>query len=265
MEQAQTSPFLPPEPKDAEDFSKMSKDEIVREVEGSDAFLEFTISGSYYDSKKETIDFEDVVGRIPMCDEDQGVGSMHVRGRFAVKWIKEALDKNEDPKYPQRIEKIRQVFVDDVVEVKGTLSFVGKDIKELSVDAMQELAVAKDLRFIPFPKSGLSKRDMLIRTYVAYSEKILLKKIKYQEEDFNFAKLPSIILDGETRREEGEKITNEEIIAKEQEATTTSYGERDNPKDRFTIEELKSLADDKNITYPDGVEFDELYSFLFSS
>jgi hypothetical protein len=35
----------------------------------TDKFLEFTISGSYYNSKKEIIDFEKVKGKIPYCDE----------------------------------------------------------------------------------------------------------------------------------------------------------------------------------------------------
>lgn len=262
LEQEKSAPDL-----SAEDLSKMSKEEILDSVtgEGEDRYLEFTISGCYYDSKKETIDFEDVVGKIPMCDEEQGLGSMHVRRRFAQKWIKAALDKNGDPKYPVRIEKLRQVFIDDIKETTGTLSFVGKDIKALSIDEMQELAVAKDLRFVPLPGAGLSKRDMLIRTYVAYSEKVLLKKIKFQEEEFNFAKLPQIILDSTGRTDKEGKITNEEMIAREQENTTTDLNSKDNPKDRFSLVELKSLADSKNISYPSNIGFDDLYSYLFSA
>ena len=228
-------------------------------------FLEFTISGCYYDSKKETIDFEGVKIKIPACDEDKGIGSMHVRGRYVIKALRQAVDKDGNPKYPKRIEKIRQVFVDDVVKVKGRLSFVGKDIKELSVDEMQDLATSKDLRFIPTPQSGMSKRDMLIRTYVAYADKVLEKTIKWQEENFNFAKLPSIILDATSRSEESGKITNEEMIDMERNSKPTSYGQRDNPEDRFTLEELKTIADSKNIRYANDVEFKDLYSALFSA
>lgn len=238
----------------------------LKTQEGNDRYLEFTISGAYYNSRKETVDFENVKGRIPFCDEESGIGSMHVRDRFAAKWIKEALNEDGEPKYP-RIEKLRQVHIDDVREVTGTLPFVGKDIKELSIDEMQELAVAKDLRFIPLPNSGMSKRDMLIRAYVAYSDKVLKKKVEWQKEEFNFMQLPSIILDSVSRREQSGKISNDEMINIERDkmAQPTELGAKDNPKERFSLEELKTLADEKNISYPENVEFDDLYSVLFSS
>lgn len=246
--------------------AKVSKELLDKiENEGAHDLLEFTISGCYYDSKKETIDFEDIKIRIPACDEDKGVGSMHLRGRYIERAIRQVTDKNGDPKYPKRIEKVRQVFIDDSTLVKGKLSFVGKDIKELSVDEMQDLATSKDLRFIPTPNSGMSKRDMQIRAYAAYSDKVLRKPIKWMEEGFNFAKLPSIILNAETRTEESGKITNEEMIDMERNAKATNYGQRDNPESRFTIQELKTIADSKSITYADDVEFMELYTTLFSA
>lgn len=231
-----------------------------RKAAAHDDFLEFTISGSYYNSKKEKIDFDKVVGKIPYCDEDNGVGSMHVRGRFAAKWIKEAVGEDGKPKYPDRIDKLCQVFVDDVSEVGGDLSYVGKNIKDLSLDEMQELAVAKDLRFIPLPQTGMSKRDMLVRTYVAYADKVLNKTIKYQEAGFNYAKLPAIVLDGELRQETSEKITNDEVIEREQKDTST-----DDPKRRFTMEELKEVAQSKNVTYPRDITYEDLYTKLFKS
>ncbi len=189
---------------------------------------------------------------------------MHVRGRFAEKWVRDAVNPDGTKKYPERIHKMRQVFIDDVKLTEGTLSYVGKDIKELSVDEMQDLAVAKDLRFIPLPSSGISKRDMLIRTYVAYAEKVLLKKIKYQEDGFNFSKLPSIILDAKFRKEISQKLSNEEILEREQAPTKTALGGKDDPKARFTMDELRQVAEQKNIEVLDGTTFDELYSQLFS-
>ncbi len=228
-------------------------------------FLEFTVSGSYYDSKKETIDFEGIKIRIPACDEERGIGSMHLRSRYVEKALRQELDKNGDVKYPKRIEKVRQVFVDDCKSAKGRLSFVGKNIKELTIEEMQDLATSKDLRFIPNPGSGMSKRDMQIRAYVAYSDRILKKTIKWQEESFNFAKLPGIILTEEARSEESGKISNEEMIDMERTAKATGYGEKDSPETRFTLEELKTIADSKSIHYAADVEFKELYSTLFSA
>lgn len=233
---------------------------------GRDRFLKFTISGEYYNSKKEKIDFDRVVGVIPYCDEENGVGSMHVRGRYAARWIKEALKPDGSKLYPDRIEKIRQCHIDDVEEVTGTLSFVGKDIKELTIEEMQDLATSKDLRFIPVPNTGYSKRDMLIRAYVAYADKVLRKKVKWQDADFVFAKLPPIILNATPRKEVSKKITNEEIIEREQNAKMTKYGEKDDPKNRFTLAELMILADNKQIEYDaQEVTFDELYAKLFTA
>lgn len=233
---------------------------------GKHRYLEFTISGSYYNSKKEVIDFDKVVGKIPFCDEENGVGSMHVRDRFAAKWVKETLDASGEEKYPERIDRMRQIFVDDVQETTGTLSFVGKSLKDLSIDEMQELAVAKDIRFIPLPKSGMSKRDMQIRAYVGYAEKVLKKTIKYQEEGFNFAKLPDITLDAQGRKEVSQKLSNDEMIDLEADKMKqpVGLGERDDPKKRFTIEELREILDGKKVSYDQNATFDELYQKAFS-
>lgn len=224
-------------------------------------YLQFTISGSYHNSKKEILDFDAVVGKIPMCNEDEGVGSMHVRGRFAAKWVKEAKNEKGDLRFPERIHNMRQVHIDHVTEVEGPeYSFAGKDIKTLTADEMQELAVAKDLRFIPIQNSGLDLRETRVRAYAAYSDKVLKQEVKWQDEKFNFAKLPSVILDSEVREEKGQKITNEEIISGEQKSTST-----DDPRNRFSLAELKALADQKGVEYHKTIGFDALYVKLFSA
>lgn len=234
--------------------------------EGKRRFLEFTISGTYYNSKKELMDFEKVKGVIPFCDEENGVGSMHVRSRFAAKWVREAKDEMGINKYQERIDRMHQVFVDDVQETTGNLSFEGKNIKDLSIDEMQDLAVAKDIRFVPLPKAGMSKRDMLIRTYVGYADKVLKQTIKYQDEDFNFAKLPDIYLDSQGRKEISLKMSNEERIDLEANKMKQpqALGERDNPKSRFTIEELRQILSGKKVGFDPAASFDELYEKAFS-
>lgn len=221
--------------------------------------LQFTISGNYATSNKDVIDFGPIVGVVPMCDEENGVGSMHVRRRYAKKWIKDAVDEKGKQRYPDRVDRIKQCFIELVEEVEGEVSFDGKNIKELTVDELQDLATAKDLRFIPVPNGNFSTIDMRIRAYVDYSSKVLNKTIKYQDENFNFHKLPPIILTADTRFEESEKITNEEIIAKEQSVLTTE----DDPEKRFTMEELKSIAKSKKIQYPEDAGFLDLYKLLF--
>lgn len=247
----------------------MAQAQQVRHPEvpaGNHRFLEFTISGTYYNSKKELIDFDRVKGKIPFCDEENGVGSMHVRSRFAAKWVREYKDEMGINKYHDRIDRMHQVFIDDVQETTGTLSFAGKNIKDLSIDEMQDLAVAKDIRFIPLPKAGMSKRDMLIRAYVGYADKVLKQTIKYQEEDFNFMKLPDIILDSEGRKELSQKMSNDERIDLEANKMKipVALGAKDDPKSRFSIEELRQILSGKKVSYDPAATFDELYEKAFS-
>ena len=231
--------------------------------EGEDKFYVFNVSGCYYDSKKETIDFDKLLVKVPANTEE--VSQMHMMRRYVKKALKDAIKPNGEPMYPQRVEKIRQVHVDDVKTVTGTYSFTGKGIKDLNTQELQDLATAKDLRLIPLPNSGMSKRDMLIRAYADYSEKYLKKDIGWREDNFNYAKLPDIKLNGSTRSENGGKISNEEMIEMAQQGARVAFGSKDNPKDNFTLGELKLIADSKNISYPSNVKFDDLYNSLFSA
>lgn len=234
------------------------------QVEQGDEFrlLEFTISGSYVNSKNEIIDFENVSGLIPMCEEK--IGEMHVQDRYATMWVKEAKKENGEPKYPERVDRIRQVFVDDIQETTGPLSFVGKSIKELNVQELQDLATAKDLRPIPLPNSGMSLREMRASAYRAYEEKINKKKMKMEDVLEKFSKLPDIVLTSHGRTEDSEKVSNEEIIELEQRASKpVAMGERDDPRNRFTIQELRTIADTKRIVYNEDTTFEELFSELF--
>lgn len=105
--------------------------------------------------------------------------------------------------------------------------------------------------------------DMLKRAYVAYSEKINRRKIKdWQSDEFDFEGLPDITLNADGRIENEEKFTNEEIIALEQKGRVVSEG-KDDPTKRFTLEQLKTIADGKQITYDNDVSFEDLYNALF--
>lgn len=238
-------------------------DNMNDEEFGKDDFFEFTVSGCYRDSRKETIDFDELKIKVPANEEE--IAEMHVRRRYVIKAIKAAVKDNGEPKYPNRVERVRQVHIDDCRPCKGTYTFVGKNIKDLNNDELQDLATRKDLRFIPLPNAGLSKRDVLIRAYVDFAAKMFKEDVKWQDEKFNFAKLPPIVVDGRVRSEISSKITNEEMIEQEQNAPATQYGERDNPRKRFTTEELMAIADNKNIEYPEKISFDDLYNRLFSA
>lgn len=217
--------------------------------------LEMTISGSYQDSKRETCDFEGVKVVLPATAEN--IAEMHMQSRYALRAIR--ADKRFEGK---SISRVRQCFTDDIKETEGKLSFVGKDIKEMSEEELQDLATAKDLRGIPLPKSqsGMSLREMRTVAYAEYSEKVLgTDPVKWRDEGFNFAKLPPLVVDGVQRQEKAGKVSNEDIIAAEQRSTSTA----DDPRTRFTLPELKKLADEKQIPYHPSIGFDTLYQKLY--
>jgi hypothetical protein len=220
--------------------------------------IEVTISGSYRNSKKEHIDYDGVKFLMPAIDEETRL--MHIKTRYALASI------NADPRYKEeRAASLRQVFIDDVKPVKGKPSFLGKKIKELTDPEMQDLATAKDLRGIPAPskQSGLSLREMRIRAYAEYVEKVLkLGAVKWREPDFNFAAQPDFeIKDAAARKEKAVKVTNEEFL--ENESRNTSL-DKDDPSSRFTLKELQQLAQSKNIDY-DGLSLEQLYAKLYKA
>lgn len=231
------------------------------EEEGEHRMYKVSISGTYGNFKGEIVDFQNVEGLIPY-NPSQEVAEMHVQGRYVERFLREALDEKGEPYSKPR--NVFQVYIDNIEETTGTISFIGKDIKKLTLDEIQDLATMKDLRFIPLPSMRIGLRDMLIRAYVAYSEKVLKKKIKWQDASFNFAKLPAIIMDGGERVEDGPKFTNDEMIEMEMKGRKVQAEETgDNPHDRFTFEELKTLADTKQVMYEPDVTFDDLYAMLF--
>ena len=224
-----------------------------------DKMLEFTISGSYKTAQKDIIDFENVKGTVPFQDED--IATMHVRSRYVSRWIKEAKDKNGNPLYPERIQRVRECHIDDIKENTGTLSFVGKNIKELSFEELQDLALAKDLRRVPLYKAS-DLRNTRVMAYVNYVEKVLKgEPVEYQKEDFNFAKLPPIMLEGEARRDAEIRMTNEEIIDQEQKALAGSHI----PESKLSLDDLKGIAKSKNIPFHPSIGYDTLYQKLYGA
>ena len=225
-------------------------------------------SGSYRTASGDIIDFEDVEGFIPANTEE--VAIMHVRGRHIVDWIKAAVKEGtkDERRYPQRIDSIRQVFVDEIEEVSHDFSYIGKDIKKMSYEELQDLAAAKDLRRIPLPKelSGTSLREARERAYLDYSEYVLRDPVEPNDKDVeghdvvNYAKLEPLEVDGEMRADKTLKISNEEMIEQEQASKST-----DAPKTDLTIKDLREMADKKGITYHPNIGFDKLYAKLYGS
>lgn len=211
--------------------------------------LQVTISGAYNNSKRELVDFDNVVGIIPFVDED--LAKMHVRGRYASMWIKAALNqKTKESRYPDRIDQVQLVYIDKIEEVDtDDLPYIGKDVKEMDYEDLQDLATAFDLRRIPLHK-GASLREMRALAYVEYAMQVLGRSdLDVNDEAFNFAELPELVVGkAGKRRDQTKKVTNEEVIEGEEKNSSTA-----SPETTMTLEDLEQLAKDKKINVPPSV------------
>lgn len=205
--------------------------------------LKVTISGSYHAGKDRIIDFNNVVGHIPYCDERDVLS--HVRRRFAAKWV------SEDGRYTDRVNKIREVFVDDVLEMQGELSYVGKDLRTLNADELQELAVSKSLMSIPAPRMG-SLRNALNVAYCAYVNNVLDGDLSHNAEGFKLMEQPPIYLKDGYAPDVTVKLTNEQVISGEQ---------TDTPQ--LDMAKLKEIAKSKGIEFHPSISYDKLYARVF--
>lgn len=220
--------------------------------------LKVTVSGAYKTANGDIIDFEDISGVIPFVGTEHA--KMHVRSRYASEWVRNAKKADGEPMFTSRIDIMRQVFIDDIEEVEYDFSYVGKDIKKMSYEELQDLATAKDLRTIPLPKyvSGVDIREMRTKAYVEYSTEVKGDVISERDPDFDFAKLNPLFVDGEARIETAKKLTNDEIIEQEQKITSGTI------KDNLTLEDLQKIAKDKGIKHHPMMGFDKLYSLVYN-
>jgi hypothetical protein len=225
--------------------------------------LQVTISGYYKTANKNEVDFDNVTGIMPYVEEEFAFAA--ARNRYVWLWVQNATRGDGSKKYPQRMDATRQTFIDDIKEIHGKpLSYVGKDIKEMSYDELQDLAVANDLRTVPLPKtaSGSSLREMREAAYLAYHDVVLGRKIltdAQKNPSYNYAKLPPLIADGHINKDDAEKVSNEEVLAKDENGTVVNSA-----PEGMSLGDLKNLADTKGISYHPSIGYQKLYDKVFA-
>ena len=217
--------------------------------------LKVTVSGDYRTSggkEGNVVDFESVTGLMPDCDLDENGILSHVKVRYLGKWIK------EDKRYTARFADARTTYIDKIEAVSGAPSCIGKNIKDLSWDELQDLAVLKNLLRIPLVHST-DLRAARETAYLQYAKHILMNDIDTKKESYNFLKLPAIIVthDGIVAAAEEQK-SNEAMIASEQEASVVDTNDT-----TFTLEELKKIAKERGVKYPPAIGQKKLYDLLF--
>jgi len=208
----------------------------------------FTISGTYRNSKKEYIDFENVKGVIPFCEPE--IAEAMIRARYA----EMLLAKSK--KYPERAASVREVFIDSLVETESHFDFVGKNIVDLGYEDLQDLATAKDLRAIPLYKKGGLRQARMV-AYSEFSAKVLGRPVDIREKGFNLLEQPAIVVDEFAERNTQKGFSNDEMIQMEQDNKTTE-------KLNFSREELEKLATEKNIGFNPAITDVKLHQKIFN-
>jgi hypothetical protein len=215
--------------------------------------LKVTVSGDYRTSGKmgsDIVDFEGVVIIMPECHEDFIMPNVQNRLlQIAIKG---------DKRFTQRFEMFRSVYVDKVEKIEGKPSVVGKNIKDLSWEELQELACYKNLRLIPAYRASDLRHAREV-AYIEYSKHILGKDIDKEAKGYNFVELPNLFVDGSEKKAASPKPqTNEEAISEEQANTGAGPGS----DKTFTLAELKKIAKEKGIKLPANVSYEKAFKLV---
>jgi hypothetical protein len=206
-----------------------------------------TVSGDYRTSggaQGDIIDFEGVVGLMPECNEDMVLS--HVQNRCLGAWIK------ADKRYTARFNARRTVYLDGIEKVKGHPSCNGKDIRRMSWEELQDLAISKNLLRIPLTHA-VDLRAAREIAYLQYSKDVLGEPVDVKSPEYDFAKLPALIVDGEADAAAPEvKLNNEEALKEAQDVDSD-----------FTFAELKKMAKEKGVKFSNKTSKKELSVLLF--
>lgn len=245
--------------------------------------LKVTISGSFRGANKQIESFDNVTGVIPYLDDDKAT-QMVIR-RYARIWVQQVKKCGPDGKPTEEllykhVQHIRQVFIDSVDENPDTqLSYVGKNVMEMNFGEIQDFAAANDLSGVPLYKAT----SLTQARRMAFSEYAIKVLDLFEADDpkskkpqnlydhkvlgFNPNRFEPIIADGVIRRAGGHVADIEETLDREALALKgkVSASVSDPGKSRMTLEQLKAVADGRNISYHKSIGYDQLYKKIYSA
>jgi hypothetical protein len=212
--------------------------------------LKLTLSGTY--GKREDAKDYEVEGTIPFVDEDRAHQAA-VR-RYAAMWISK--------KYGERPKKVREVYMDDCKEVEGTLSLIGKNVKEISYEEVQDLAVLKNLKLPGYKSGGLRvNREAAIKEYLLNVKKVPADKVN-KIMQMKFADLPDLIIEHDEYV--AEEVVSEAVsLNKELAEFGVQVKEEEVKNEEYSLQELKDLATAKGIKFHPNIGFDTLKKKVF--
>lgn len=234
--------------------------------------LQATISGSFVAGDKQTESFDNVTGFLPNLDmELRGTDKISKADQMIIKryariWIGKETKDDDTPKY-KRVARVREVFIDSIEAGDGDdeqLSYVGKNIMEMTFEELQDLAAAKDLSAIPFYKQG----SLTLARRIAFSEyaiKVLEldpKAYDYKLDGFSPARFAPIIADDVIRLSGDVPPSLEESIDREalrEELARETPARAGIDGSRMSIEQLRKVAQSKGVEFTSKTSYDTLY------
>lgn len=212
-----------------------------------------TLSGAYFNSKNEYVDFQDVEVFLPKCSEAQATAACIKR--YAPMAI--ALSNT----YKERSMGMREVYVDSLEETEAEFSFIDKDIMEMTFEELQDLAVAKGLRSAPLYKAE-SLRGCRDRTYVAYAKSLGMGDKAIE------AKRKLVVSDSTIEPMKVETKTAEEMNADAMKGLSikpaADAGTLAAEEFSMTREEMEQLANDNGIKFHPNLSDEKLYERIFA-
>jgi hypothetical protein len=205
------------------------------------------LSGTYTVGD-DVLDFYDLTGYIP-ANTETIVAAAAVK-RYATMWLK---IKN---KGKVNVSRIREVFVDEMTPCRHEFSYAGKDIRNLSLEELQDVAVAYDLREAPLYKTSslLASRK---KVYGLYCKYILEEATDTNAESFSLQQAKPAILEADDYQDN----TLVRAIAQDHDARTKSPEQE---LDGISREKLFGMAQRMGIKVPDNARYEQVYKLVFA-
>jgi len=200
--------------------------------------LKVKTSGTFINRRNEIEDYQGVEGVMPFV-EDDGIVLSALRGKYMQYWLR---DKGFN------VKSIREVYIDSIEETEKDFSYVGKNINDLSLMEIQDLAVAKEL-LIP-SKGGLAY--LRKRAYMAMYNHLF--KTNLTDVDQIEGLTEEIVINKKLEKKPVKVITPEKSIEMEIKSIN---------KEKYTLDDLKTILDKKGIKYHHRAGFDKLYELAF--
>lgn len=226
--------------------------------------LEVTISGSFKATDGEIESYDAVKFVMPVLSPEKA--EQMARKRYAKMAVGFAMKADgETPKY-KRVAKMREVFIDSIEEVEASaqLSYIGKNVLDLTAEEIQDFAAANDLTAVPLYKVG----SIVAARRIAYAEYVnevlgMEPKLKYKEVGFNPAQMPPIITTAEVHKSSVHVAPVEESIDLEQ--LILNKQAKPGQASPLTIEQLKAIATQKKIEFHPNIGYKALYDRIYGN